>query len=135
MPKQIPPTVEAVAAKASGDMPLTVDEAALFLGVHPRTVRAWIRDHGLPAHVLGKGAIRLVPSELRAWTKASKRAGAGEVSESSQPATESGRVLPLTGLESCSATTASGDRCSRSPLPGQTLCGVHRAKAERDANR
>lgn len=44
---------------------ISVKEAASFLGVHPETVRRWVRDGVLPsAQLVPRGAIRLCRGHL-----------------------------------------------------------------------
>jgi excisionase family DNA binding protein len=52
---------------------LTVQEAGRFLKVHPETIRAWIRERGLPAHKIGH-AWRIHRAELNAWVRAESAA-------------------------------------------------------------
>jgi excisionase family DNA binding protein len=53
---------------------INIDEAAVYLGVKPVTVRDWIRkDKGMPAHKIGK-QWKFKISELDAWVKSGKSA-------------------------------------------------------------
>ena len=46
---------------------LTMDEAAVRLGVNPRTIRRWIKDRGLPAIKFTEKVIRIRPEDLEAF--------------------------------------------------------------------
>jgi excisionase family DNA binding protein len=49
------------------DEPLwTVQEAAKFLSVSTKTVRAWQYAHGMPFLKIG-GTVRFVPADIRRW--------------------------------------------------------------------
>ena len=52
-----------------------VEEAALYLGIKPYTLRAWIKQENkqLPAHRIGK-LWKFKRSELDAWIKSGKSA-------------------------------------------------------------
>lgn len=53
---------------------INIDEAAEYLGVKPRTIRAWIRNNkGGPAHKIGK-QWKFKCSELDVWVKSGKSA-------------------------------------------------------------
>ena len=53
---------------------INIDEAAEYLGVKPRTIRAWIRNNtGVPAHKIGK-QWKFKCSELDVWVKSGKSA-------------------------------------------------------------
>lgn len=48
---------------------MTVDEAANYIGVHPKTVRKWYRTGRLPAYrVAGSPAVRIDRADLDAVT-------------------------------------------------------------------
>ena len=54
------------------DLPMSVDQAAAYLGVTSRTVDRWISNSGLPVHRLGAGPKaqkRFYRSELDAWIR------------------------------------------------------------------
>lgn len=52
---------------------INIDEAAIYLGVKPVTVRDWIRKgKGIPAYKIGK-QWKFKISELDAWVKSGKR--------------------------------------------------------------
>lgn len=53
---------------------INIDEAALYLGVKPGTIRDWIRKGtGIPAQKIGK-QWKFKCSELDAWVKSGKSA-------------------------------------------------------------
>lgn len=52
--------------------PMTLEEAAAYLSVTPRTVSRWIADAGLPVHRVGPGpraTQRFYVEELDAWLR------------------------------------------------------------------
>ena len=45
---------------------LTVDQAAAYYGVHPKTMRLWYRTGKIPAYLIGAGTIRIDRADLDA---------------------------------------------------------------------
>jgi excisionase family DNA binding protein len=50
---------------------LTITRAAEVYGVHPQTIRTWLRQ-GAPHMQVGR-VVRIDPDELRVWTQAKNR--------------------------------------------------------------
>jgi predicted site-specific integrase-resolvase len=51
------------------ERPVTTMVAAHWLGIHPKTVLEYVRDHGLPCHPLPGGRNRYYLSEVSRWHK------------------------------------------------------------------
>lgn len=53
---------------------INIEDAAVYLGVKPVTLRGWIKkENGIPAHKIGK-QWKFKCSELDAWVKSGKSA-------------------------------------------------------------
>lgn len=55
---------------------LTIDQAAVIVGVSTRTLSSWVRDGLIPSKRLGRGTRRFVRAELEAWIKNSNATAA-----------------------------------------------------------
>jgi excisionase family DNA binding protein len=55
---------------------LTIDQAAVIVGVSTRTLSSWIRDGLIPSKSIGRGTRRFVRAELEAWIKNSNSTAA-----------------------------------------------------------
>jgi hypothetical protein len=73
-PEQLEEVVDRVFVKRIGQMPqggakevFTLQEAADFLGRHPKVVTRMVREEGLPAHYISEREPRFMRAELIAW--------------------------------------------------------------------
>lgn len=59
--------------KQSNDNYISIDEAAIYLGVKTATIRSWIKNKGMPSHRVGGKLLKFKKSEIDAWIDSTEK--------------------------------------------------------------